>query len=417
MAPSPKAAGGVPRPPVVRLAPRDELAAAARVAPLLRAARDLARWVTARQDRRSGREEPSLPDAAAAELDLSSEELEAAWQVAAGTGMLGTAGSGRPADILSGGDPDAVLALWDNALGVTLRAPELDGLVTALYTVDGPVRIDALFEAYETARRAAPPGDSPPGPPPGPAEGEGVETADVARLSAALETLADLGVVDLGSDEEAGVLTVVLSRLGTWGVHRRLRARGWQLPVAGQLAQDPAAVLLAALADYDAEEGEAEIAAWLARRDPRDAAAELMEAARGGSAGIRGAAFAVLDRIGDDAIPAIRAALADPTLRPHVAVWLRDHGEQAELCRGDQEWLLVDLGAGLLEEAEPEDVVAELLPDLPSGGQAKLVAGLWQVSHPGLIGLLTALGKHHHDPAVAKAARKAAFKARSRPAS
>ena len=70
---------------------------------------------------------------------------------------------------------------------------------------------------------------------------------DVGELSAALETLADLGVVDLGSDEEAGVLTVVLSRLGTWGVHGRLRDRGWQLPVAGQLAQDRAAVLLAAL--------------------------------------------------------------------------------------------------------------------------------------------------------------------------
>ena len=50
--------------------------------------------------------------------------------------------------------------------------------------------------------------------------------------------------------------------------------------------------------------------------------------------------------------------------------------EQAELGRDDQEWLLVDLGAGLLEEAQPEDVVAELLPELPSGGQAKLVAGL-----------------------------------------
>ena len=58
--------------------------------------------------------------------------------------------------------------------------------------------------------------------------------------------------------------------------------------------------------------------------------------------------------------------------------------------------------------------MAELLPDLPSGGQANLVAGLWEVSHPGLIGLLTALGEHHHDPAVAKAARKAALKARSR---
>ena len=74
----------------------------------------------------------------------------------------------------------------------------------------------------------------------------------------------------------------------------------------------------------------------------------------------------------------------------------------------------MDLGAGLLEEAQPEDVVAELLPDLPPAAQAELVAGLWQVGHPGLIGLLTALGDHHHDPAVAKAARKAAFKARSR---
>jgi hypothetical protein len=60
--------------------------------------------------------------------------------------------------------------------------------------------------------------------------------------------------------------------------------------------------------------------------------------------------------------------------------------------------------------------VAELLPDLPSAGQANLVASLWQVAHPHLIGLLTALGDHHHDPTVAKAARKAAFKARSRAA-
>jgi hypothetical protein len=397
---------------VVRLAPRDELAAAARVAPLLRAARDLARWA-------AGRHGSSLSDldaaSAAEDLDLTEEELTAAWQVAAGARMLGRAGPGQQADILSAGDPEAVLSLWDDALDVTLRSTELDGLVTALYTVGGPVRIDALFEAYETAREQGLPADlaalelaGEPG-----ADGD---AADIVTLSAALETLADLGVVDLGSDEEAGVLTVALSRLGTWGVHERLRARGWQLPVAGQLAQDGAAVLLAALADYDAEEGEAEIAAWLAQRAPGEAAAELMEAARGGSPGLRGAAFAVLDRVGEEAIPPVREALADPVLRPHAAVWLRDHGDQAALGRGDQEWLLVDLGAGLLEEAQPEDVVAELLPDLPSGGQAKLVAGLWQVSHPGLIGLLTALGEHHHDPAVAKAARKAAFKARSRAA-
>lgn len=356
---------------------------------------------------------------AALDLDLTQDEVTAAWQVAAEAGMLAGDGLGQAADVLTAGDPDAVLTLWDEALSVMMRTTELEGLMTALYTVGGPVRIDALFEAYEAARQQVPPGalltpaaaaaaaDVTPS-----ADGQ----ADVVGLSDALETLADLGVVDLGSDEEAGVLTVSLSRLGTWGVYGRLRARGWQLPVAGQLAQDRAAVLLAALADYDAEQGEAEIAAWLALRGPSEAASELIEAASQGSPGLRGAAFAVLDRVGADAIPAVGDALADPAIRPHAVVWLRDHGEQAQFDVGDQEWLLVDLGAGLLEEAEPEDVVAELLPDLPSGGQAKLVADLWEVAHPGLIGLLTALGSHHPDPAVAKAARKAAFKARSRAA-
>jgi hypothetical protein len=369
------------------------------VAPLLRAARDLARWAAVR---------PGLSaadtESAAADLGLSLEEIESAWLVARGARMLGQDDSGQRMDVLSAGDPDAVLTLWDDALSATLHTTELEGLVTALYTAGEPVRIDALFEAYQTARQQVPPG------------GEDGGSVDVVGLSSALETLADLGVVDLDTDEEAGGLTVGLSRLGTWGVHGRLRARGWQLPVAGQLAQDRAAVLLAALADYDAEDGEAEIAAWLAHRGPAEAATELMEAARQGSPGLRGAAFAVLDRVGDEAIPSVSPALDDPVLRPHAVVWLRDHGEQAELCRGDQEWLLVDLGAGLLEEAQPEDVVAELLPDLPSGGQAKLVAGLWEVEHPGLIGLLTALGDHHNDPAVAKAARKAALKARSRAA-
>jgi hypothetical protein len=58
-------------------------------------------------------------------------------------------------------------------------------------------------------------------------------------------------------------------------------------------------------------------------------------------------------------------------------------------------------------------VVAELLPDVPPTAQAELVAGLWEVSHPGVTELLTALSDHHPDPAVARAARKAAFKARS----
>ena len=362
---------------------------------------------------------------AAADLDLTSAEVDAAWRVAVATRMLdrepGQDGSPRPDEVLASGDAEQVLAVWDAALEATLAADDLDGLATALYTVGGPVRMEGLFEAYaaaagtrpgqpESARRpSGQPGSPPPGsPPPGSAEPD-----QAAELSAALETLADLGVVELGTEEAAGGLTVALSPLGVWGVHRRLRAQGWHVPVLGGAGRSGAAGLLATLASCDAEDGEAEISSWLAERPPPQAAAELVQAAGSGSPGLRGAAFAVLDRIGDAAIPEVRAALAEPLLRAHASVWLHEHGVQAELRPEDRTWLLVDLGAGLLEEADPRDVVAELLPEVPPDAQAEIVADLWRVDHPGVTDLLTALSEHHPDPAVARAARKAAFKARS----
>jgi len=405
---------GVRRLPPVRLAPRDELAASARVAPLLRAARDVARWAgTGRRPTAKGTLRRADAAAAAAELELAPAELDAAFRVAVATRMLvlagGRAGPGDRLDVLAAGTGEDVLAVWGEALAVMLDAEDLDGMATALYTVGGPVRMDSLFEAYAAAA----------GTRPEPASADGPDGQDHgAALSAALETLADLGVVELdvaepGTDESGSGLTVRLSRLGIWGIHRRLRAEGWHVPVLGGGARGDAAALLATLASCDVEDGEAEIALWLGARSPQQAAAELIEAARRGSPGLRGAGFAVLDRIGADAVAVVRAALDEAVLRAHAAVWLHEHGEEADLRREDRAWLLVDLGAGLLEEADPQDVVAELLPDVPPEAQAELVAGLWQVSHPGVTDLLTALSDHHPDPAVARAARKAAFKARS----
>ncbi len=438
--------GSLTRLPPVRLASRDELAGAARVAPLLRVAHDLAAWAgPARPLTGDGELTPADVAEAAAALDLSPHEVSAAWTVARSTGMVavagGTAGPGERLDVLASGSPEEALALWSGALRTILGRENLDGLATALYTAGRPVRLDALFEAYaaavgaltdhretpvphetratETQAATAQPG-------PGPvAEGLSGADADDAgfrelgapELSPELELLADLGVVELGAeeaDDDAAGLTVALSPLGLWAIRDRLSARGWRVPVLGGSAAGGAAAVLAVLADYDAEDGEAEIAAWLARRSPERAAEELTEAASTGSPGLRGAAFAVLDRVGDAAVPAVRRALDDPVLRPHAAVWLREHGQEVSLSREDSAWLLVDLGAGLLEEAAPEDVVAELLPELPPHAQADLVAGLWQVEHPAVTELLTTLSDHHPEPYVAKAARKAAFKARSR---
>ena len=421
--PRSRGADSLTRMPPVRLASRDELTAAARVAPLLRAAQDLAAW--AGKDRvvtGSG----DLTDTGAAEaagtLDLSLDEIHAAWAIAVGTAMVTVdgdqAGPGDRFGVLGAGRPDEALDLWGAALDTVLGLENLDGLTTALYTAARPVRLDALFEAYAAAVGAMTDssGTRSPGDPAGSAAAE-PDGPPAPGLEPGLELLADLGVVELGADEddadEAG-LTVTLSPIGLWAIRDRLQQRGWRVPVLGGSADGGAAAVLAVLADYDAEDGEAEIAAWLARRSPAQAAEELTEAASQGSPGLRGAAFAVMDRVGSAAVPAVRRALADPVLRPHAAVWLREHGEEARLSREDSAWLLVDLGAGLLEEAAPDAVVAELLPDLPPHAQAELVAGLWRVEHPAVTELLTTLSNHHPEPDVAKAARKAAFKARSR---
>jgi hypothetical protein len=397
----------------VRLAPREELAAAARVAPLLRAARDLCRWIGNLRDLATGSElTPAHAAAAAAALELAPREVDAAWRVAVATRMVAPGSGGAPADggaVLATGTAEEVLAAWDSALAAILGAEDLDGLATALYTVGGPVRMDGLFDAYAAAagtlRHTVEPEVG--------SADDHRESDMGAALSHALETLADLGVVELGTEESAGGLTVALSPLGIWGVDRRLRGQGWHVPALGGAGRGGAERLLATLAGCDAEDGEAEIGTWLAGLDPAQAAAELIEAAAAGSPGLRGAAFAVLDRIGEVAAPQVRSAMADPVLRAHAAVWLHEHGEEADLSPEDRTWLLVDLGAGLLEEADPRDVVAELLPEVPAAAQAQIVAGLWQVSHPGVTDLLTALSDHHPDPAVARAARKAAFKARS----
>jgi hypothetical protein len=392
--------------PPVRLAPRAELAAAARVVPLLRAARELRAWIAANPEvarRRvlDGRDEVRATEA----LEFSPDELTAAWQVVVATAAEASRDQPASADVpLSSVAAADVLHEWDVALAALLDREALDGLATALYTVGAPVRIDALFDAYSAA--AGSPGRV------GPQRRDPTED-DAADLSRALEILADLGVVELGTEETTGGLTVGLSPLGVWGVHRRLLAQGWHVPVLGTPEQGGAVGLLTMLASCDAEDGESRINAWLVGRPAEAAAAELIAAAADGTPGLRGAAFAVLDRIGHAAASAVRAALGEPLLRAHAAVWLHEHGEDADLGPADRAWLLVDLGAGLLEEADPRDVVSELLPEVAPDAQAEIVAGLWQVSHPAVVDLLTTLSDHHPEPRVARAARKAAFKARS----
>src|SRR5262249_59588554 len=122
-------------------------------------------------------------------------------------------------------------AVCDDALTLMRAAEDLDGMATALYTVGGPVKMDALFEAYVAAAGS---GTHHPGPA---YAGGDPEHDQAAGLSSALEALADLGVVELGTDEAAGGLTVTLSRLGVWGGHRRPPGQGRRGAGAGGRAR------------------------------------------------------------------------------------------------------------------------------------------------------------------------------------
>ena len=159
----------------MRLAPRDDLAGLARVAPLLRAARDLDEWVAGQRNVDAASElEPSMTEVAASALDLAPREVVAAWQVVLAArsataekaqpevGTQPENGTEKPASgedqarlglggLLIHGSSEAVLNVWDTALAVILASEELDGIATALYTVGDPVGIDGLFDAYASA--------------------------------------------------------------------------------------------------------------------------------------------------------------------------------------------------------------------------------------------------------------------------
>ena len=273
-------------------------------------------------------------------------------------------------------------------------------MATALYTVGGPVKMDALFEAYVAAAGSGTRH-------PGPAYAAGDPEHDqAAGLSSALEALADLGVVELGTDEAAGGLTVTLvparrvgcspaaagPGLARAGARRRCprrRCRCWS----------PWPAVTSRTARRRSPPG------WPRARARRRTGADRCGGP--GSPGLRGAGFAVLDRIGAEAVPAVRAALDDPVLHAHAA------GLAARARRGGRPGpgrpgvAAGGSGSRAARGGRPQGrgrgAASRRAADRTGGTGGRALGG----QPSGVTGLLTALSDHHPDPAVARAARKA----------
>ncbi len=143
--------------------------------------------------------------------------------------------------------------------------------------------------------------------------------------------------------------------------------------------------------------------AWLAARPVGSAVAELIAAARGEDALLRGLAFDALRVVGAPAEPDVRAVVDESTLRPYALLWLAEHdGADPEdahevLTRREATWLWVDTAAAVADHGEAPLLVRHLesavQPTVPA-----LLDEVRAVGHPRTVQVLVALAAAHPDP-------------------
>jgi hypothetical protein len=226
-------------------------------------------------------------------------------------------------------------------------------------------------------------------------------------LDWALRALASVGALTYNGQAR-------LTPLGSWAVWVKLE----QICVAAQSPvgniEQSAEDMLRGCAHLRPNAARAEYRAWLAARPVGSAVTELIDAARGDDALLRGLAFEALRVVGAPAEPDVRAVLDEPVLRPYALLWLAEHdGIDPEdaievLTREEVTWLWVDTAAAVADHGEAPMLVRHL----DSAVQHTIPALLDEVravGHPRTVQVLVALAAAHPDPAIAKAVRRAAF--------
>lgn len=376
---------------------------------------------------------------AAEDLGLTPAQVRADWDTARLAGLVEVHGdTARPGWRLRAWDRDdsAVLRGWVALFDAwSLAHPEPEGnepatvgeVVSAMPQVlsflqlsAGPVPVPQLLDllqqrvtelrterceveytphSADTAR---------PSPAPAPVEPGAADAPLAPLLEWALRALAAVGALTYGEGQ------ATLTPLGSWAVWVKLE----QICVAAQSPagniEQSAEDMLRGCAQLRPNAARAEYRAWLAARPVAGAVTELLDAARGEDALLRGLAFEALRVVGAPAEPEVRAVHDEPTLRPYALLWLAEHdGADPEdahqvLTRDEATWLWVDTAAAVADHGEAPLLVRHLesavQPTVPA-----LLNEVRAVGHPRTVQVLVALAAAHPDPALAKAVRRAAF--------
>ncbi|MGW7368552.1 hypothetical protein ACWGI8_35300, partial [Streptomyces sp. NPDC054841] len=415
-----------PTMPPVRLHSDAELARDALGAPLLARAVRIARWAGPGTRVGAGGEliEEQLPAAAAA-LGLTADadgaaDASEAWRIAVDTGLVevvdpederaehGTVATGGNLTLITGGSPQDVLTLWQDAFDAVFAdaiAPLLDDL-TDVIGEDGAIDLEALDWNPEAESEflegvlgnlyllTVTEGGAGEGAVPLPAlaasmivpDDMGEPTDDVLeqvsdammRLDDQFRLLEPIGLVEYRPVDEALMVEegaesapsvsaaeeedvtrygmVKLTPLGLYGIRARMLEAGVVAPAVGDLADKDADALLDGVAYYPEMSARAETVRWLALRTPVGAARDLLTAARGEDAGAplrRLHCQQALALVGADAEPAVREVLDDPELGGLARVWLAERGS-ADVPAPPESmifWLAIDTIAAQLDAA------------------------------------------------------------------
>jgi hypothetical protein len=378
---------------------------------------------------------------AASDLGLTTDRIRADWDTARLAGLVEVHGdSARPGWRLRAWDRDdsAVLRGWVALFDAwSLASPEpeehepaavaevvsaMPQVLSFLQLSAGPVPVEQLLDLLcqrvtelRTERCEVPYGaGTEPAAPLAPAsvDADPAEPAQDAELAPlldwALHALASVGALTYGGGQ------ATLTPLGSWAVWVKLE----QICVAAQSPagniEQSAEGMLRGCAQLRPNAARAEYRAWLAARTVGSAVSELLLAARGDDALLRGLAFEALRVVGAPAEPDVRAVVEEPALRPYALLWLAEHDgvdpEDAHevLTREEATWLWVDTAAAVADHGEAPMLVrhleSALQPTVPA-----LLTEVRAVGHPRTVQVLVALAAAHPDPALAKAVRRAAF--------
>jgi hypothetical protein len=150
----------------------------------------------------------------------------------------------------------------------------------------------------------------------------------------------------------------------------------------------PASEMIAEVARFGDEEQRDHVAwGWLAERQPAEAAREILTAAEGMSPLLRVMAVGVVQRLGEDALPAWRELPAAPRVGPHARAVLAAWDQGPEPTDPDWDWLAVEAAAAALQDKGPDEALSRVWESMPGRDLGTCLAEVRATGHPDAVEL------------------------------